>query len=169
MKSSIFVLSALLPVLSSCSCGDTARSVASTLTEKTVETAKGAAAGVTSGIEEGRKGTVGLDGAQVLTSWSDMKGKASVEILSVKGDETGTVEVTLGVSNSTDQPIRLTGLTGQSVMLLDKDGYISRLERGPLELTVPQHAKDKAALVFKGKAADFVTLRLLGGELAMPR
>ncbi|MDF9826723.1 hypothetical protein M2103_001601 [Ereboglobus sp. PH5-5] len=155
--------------LTGCPSGNSTKKVVGTVTKKTVETAKGVFSGISEGIDEGRKQTTGVDGASVATTFAEMQGKVSFEILSVEDDETrGAVIVTLGLANETDAPIRVSGLAASDqVMLLDKSGYVARVQRAPTNVTIPAMAKEKARLEFTGKAADFATLRLLGGEVSL--
>lgn len=162
------VFAALL--LTGCPSGNTTKKAVGTVTRKTVETAKGVFSGIAEGVDEGRKQTTGVDGASVVTTFAEMQERVGCEILGIEDDTTrGVVIVTLGLANETDAPIRVSGLaSSDQVMLLDKSGYVTRIRRAPSEVTIPAKAKEKAQLEFNGKAADFVTLRLLGGEVSLP-
>ena len=155
--------------LTGCPSGDSTKKAVGTVTRKTVETAKGVFSGVAEGIDEGRKQTTGVDGASVVTTFAEMQDKVRCEILGIEENaENDMVMITLGLANDTDAPIRVSGLgASDQVMLLDKSGYVGRVRRAPMDVTIPAKAKEKAVLVFNGKVKDFVTLRIIGGEISL--
>lgn len=155
-------------LLTGCPSGDDTKKVVGAATKKTIGSAKGALSGIAEGIEEGRKETVGIDGAKVISKYAEMQGLVGLEILTVTDDAQGRATLTIGFANSAEHPVRLT-LPNQSsdIMLLDQDGYVARLSHGPMEITIPPKAKDKAEFSFELPAAKAATLRFLGQDIPL--
>lgn len=162
------LLSAASLLLAGCPSGDDTKKAVGTATQKTVGAAKGALSGIAEGIEEGRKETTGLDGAKVVSKYAEMEGIIGLEILAVADNESGRATLTLGFANSAEHPVRITFPNPSSdIMLLDHDGYVTRLSHGPLEVTIPAKAKDKAEFSFEMPAAKAANLRFLGQDIPL--
>ena len=165
---SFALLSSASLLLVGCPSGDDTKKVVGAATKKTIGSAKGALSGIAEGIEEGRKETVGIDGARVISKYAEMQNLVGLEILSLEGSEGGSATITLGFANSAEHPVRITFANrATDVMLLDHDGYVTRLDHGPLEITIPAKAKDKAEFSFALPAAKAATLRFLGHDISL--
>lgn len=153
-------LALALPGLAHADARDTVKGV----TSKIVSWGKDVAGGVSEGVDSGRKDTTGTDGAQVVGSHEELAQHGEVAILSLgPGPSDGTVEVVLGIANDSDQPIRLAELDDDALLLIDRDGYATRLVAtadNPAELTVPAAARIKQRFVFAGKVEQAAAVRL---------
>ncbi|MDR2981272.1 MAG: hypothetical protein LBV12_03390 [Puniceicoccales bacterium] len=147
--------------------GESTKKAVSTVTGKTVENVKGTFAGISEGIDEGRKQVIGPDGAIVLTSLVGMDGKLSAEILKVEQGSPSYIFVTVGFANETEQDYRLTKIF-DTAMLLDKEGYVTRLSGDIDDVTVPAKAKDKTTLKFEGTLGNFAKIRISGKDYPLP-
>ncbi len=149
--------------------GESARKAASKVTGKTVETVKGVFTGVSEGVDEGRKQTVGTDGAIVLSTPQEMADKVDVSIYRLSETTSGNAEVTLALSNLLDQPVRISGLAhGHNMVMLDADSFAIALISRERDVTIPPKAKERATFVFNSPASKCKTFRLFGREVALP-
>lgn len=149
MKKSPHLLAALvlLSALTLGCSGDMWRSCTAAVVGKTVETSKEVGTGIVEGIQDGRKAGESVDGALIVSSLAELSGVGNATLYSVEpGPADGTSTVTIAIENTSDKPLRVTGL---SIDLLDNEGFVQRPEdKNPRELTVPPHAKDRASAVF---------------------
>ncbi len=158
-------------LLSGCS-GQMAKDVSSTVTQKTVEAAKGTATGIEEGIAEGRKSAASADGAIIVTNGKELAESLTVEVIAVsRGDIKDTVIVEIGLGNKSDKPVRVSGLAPRgAVILLDKDGFASYLAEPIYDIvTVPENAKEKVAYTFSsGDYQKAHKIRIHGQETEIP-
>ncbi|MCL2011729.1 MAG: hypothetical protein FWG75_02925 [Cystobacterineae bacterium] len=148
--------------------GETTKDVVGKITQKTTENLKGAAAGISTGIEEGRKQVTSSDGAIVIDKASELEGKIVVEIVKHVQSE-GGVHISVGFSNVTEQAYRITGLFGNDLILaLDPNGFVARAKNPVADLTVPPRAKDLAVFHFDAKETPFSHLRAFGTDHPLP-
>jgi hypothetical protein len=159
----------LLLTFTHCTCsGETTKKMVGKVTQKTTETIKGAAAGVSTGIDEGRKQVSSSDGAIVIDRAEELEGKIEVEVVKHTQSE-GQVAITVGFSNTTDVLYRITGLfESNTVLALDKDGFVSRARNHVSDITIPPRAKDMAVFRFEAKETPFVSLRAFGRDYPLP-
>ncbi|WP_447748463.1 hypothetical protein [Pseudomonas nicosulfuronedens] len=146
------------------------KGVAKAAVSSVISTGKELLGGIDQGVTAGRQSSQGVDGAEVLSKAEQMDGKLTLEVLRLKTSEEG-VKVQLGIKNATDHPLRLIGLNeGDSVLLIDKDGYACHLLPGnPMELTIPAKAGIRQELSFETGGEPLTSLRWWGKELPLPK
>lgn len=130
---------------------------AEVIAEQTVKAAKDTTKGISDGIDKGRKAGESGDGAVIVSSPDELRGKGLVAAHAVKRSDAGaTTEVDLTIENLSDQPIRLTSLGFQG---FDKEGFIKHPKAAQTEVTVPAHAKEKVTLSFDESAVALAKVR----------
>lgn len=152
--------------------GDNAEKTASGAVSKAVEMAKGAATGVTKGVDDGRKSSNSSDGAIIVSNGSDLKAALTGEVLEVAskqpGDEPSDAAkavATLGFQNTAASPVRVTGLAHDShVTALDSEGYACATRSVGDEFTVPAKAKFKVDMAFDCGKKTIAMVRLFDVE-----
>ncbi|MDR3229601.1 MAG: hypothetical protein LBT53_09420 [Puniceicoccales bacterium] len=155
-------------VFTGCPSGESTKNAVAAAAKKTVGVAKSAVAGVAQGVDEGRKETVGLDGAHVVSTYAEITKLLGIELLKVGADDKGHLRVTLGFANNTDTPVRMSGWgTKTEILVLDKDGYVKRLTKDLPEITIPAKAKDKVDFHFDIAPDKAVTMRFFEGEISL--
>lgn len=135
-----------------------------------ISTGKELLGGIDQGVTEGRESSQGVDGAEVLSKAEQLEGKVTLAVLRIKASEEG-IKVQVGIKNGTDHPLRLIGLAdGDSVLLIDKDGYVSHLLPGnPMELTIPAKAGIRQELSFETGGEPLTSLRWWGKEIPLSK
>jgi hypothetical protein len=155
MKTISMQLALLLGLAASTGYG--CKRTAEVITEQTVKAAKDTTKGISDGIEKGRKGGESNDGAVIISSPDELRGKGSVAAHAMHRSDAGaTTEVDLAFENLGDQPIRLTSLDFKA---FDKDGFIRQPQAAHNEVTVPAHAKEKVTLSFGEQAGALAKVR----------
>lgn len=163
----IVILASALMLLG-CS-GEKTRKTTSKVTGKTVENIKGMLTGVVDGVEEGRKQTIGLDGALVVTTKEDLAGKVGISVYRLEDNPSGNAMLTFALSNQLDVPVRVSGLAqGHNMVMLDPEGFAITLVSRERDITIPPRAKERAAFIFGAPASQCKTFRLFGEEVALP-
>jgi hypothetical protein len=159
----------VMALLVGCS-GQSAKDASKGATKKAVEVTKGALTGLDEGFEEGRKAAESTDGARIVSTHAELQAALTLEVLAVKpGPQDGTVEVTIGLVNAGDTPVRLTSLdTKGHVIALDKDGYVCNLIQVPHEVTVPAAAKLKLVAIFSGTPETIGEVRVMSEPATVP-
>jgi hypothetical protein len=155
MRTTSTSLVLLLGLAASASYG--CKRTAEVITEQTVKAAKDTTKGISDGIDKGRKAGESGDGAVIISSPDELRGKGTVTAHAVRRSDAGAAtEVDLAVENLGDQPIRLTNLGFQA---FDKDGFIKHPQGARNEITVPAHAKEKLTLSFDEAAVALAKVR----------
>jgi hypothetical protein len=178
MKNVLTCVCGVALLLGSFGCGGcidfSAKDAAKSVTESTVGTLKDVGAGVNEGFDEGRKGTVGPDGALIITTKDEVAKYLELAILSAKpiSTEADGVDIVLSVTNKYDQPIRMANLMRKgSLVLLDKDGFATHLQDSSSNedsITVLPGLKEKFTYRFNGKADEIVTIKIYGHDYELP-
>lgn len=159
-------------LLSTSGCGG-CRDTAKKATQATVETVKDTVGGIQEGIDEGRKGAEGADGAVLVTTHDELAKYIELSIMSLgPASETGGVKVVLGVLSKHDKPVRMANLQRKgSLVLLDKNSFATHLQTTPSNedsITVQPRLKEKFTFVFDGDAEQTATLRVYGEDYSVP-
>lgn len=171
MKSLITYLGCCAFLLSASGCGGV-RETSKTATKATVETVRDTLGGIQEGIDEGRTGAEGVDGAVVVTTHDEAAKYLDLSIVSLApASESGGVKVVLGALNRHDEPVRMTNLqrTG-SLLLVDKNEFATHLRStasNPDSITIQPNLKEKFTFVFDGEAETIAALRVYGHEYAV--
>ncbi|MDR1871695.1 MAG: hypothetical protein LBS60_07190 [Deltaproteobacteria bacterium] len=137
-----------------------------------VSGAKETLAGVTEGIDEGRKSGQSLDGAILIVSQEDFVNMTKARILKVEDLSQGKYQITLAIDNDKDKPIRLTNLfVDANVVLIDEDGFSYRLPKQFTEgsdVTVLPKSSERVRLTFEGVELKPKSLRIYQIEHELP-
>lgn len=154
-------------------CAGCAKRTTQAITQKTVETTKGAVSGVKEGLDEGRKGTESVDGAVVVFTREEAAKYVGIMVQSItKGPGANTVDVTIGFANSHNKPVRVAGLNLRDTLLLvDKDGFASHIAAShepPESVTISPMAKEKFTFTFDGDVTKTAKVRVLGQDYPVP-
>ena len=138
-----------------------------------VSAGKDVAAGVTEGVDSGRKGRENLDKAQIVTSREDLEKLLSVTV--VKSEEMGdkSFQLTLAVKNTHAFSVRMTNLSEMAnVVLLDKEGFSYPLPQAQTQgrdVTAIGNSLTRVRYTFTGVEGEPATLRLYGADIAVPK
>jgi hypothetical protein len=158
----LVLLVLLSPYISSCS---DSKETAAEATKNVIKYGKEILGGVNQGVDEGRKESVGIDGAVVVTNINELEKNVDIELLLVRSlfnDQ--KTEIEIGFKNKSDTPIRIANLDDKTtVLLLDTDGYAQELDSGnrhTAELTIPASAGKKHVFLFNIPVSKAKTLRL---------
>ena len=164
--SSLFRCAAALAVLA---IGGVAgcKEVTEAVVEKGVKAAKDTTKGIADGIDKGRKEGESADGAFVVSTAGDLAGKGSIAVRALRPrvDDPKRAEIELAIENTTDRPLRLSGV---EVLALDREGFVKRPDAEARELTVPAHAKDLLVLSFAAEPSTLAKIRIWGADSPLP-
>ena len=123
--------------------------------------------GINEGLLEGRGSVKGVDGAAIISSHLQLKGRLTIQVLKAEPDNEGFY-ITLGFKNNTDMPLRLINLKqADALIAIDQDGYANGLSSSPgnpNELTVPPKAAIRQKFSFEGPIKAVTTVRVWGQE-----
>ncbi|MBD3642723.1 hypothetical protein [Alcanivorax sp.] len=150
MKKGVFVMA--LSLLCAGVGADT-KDIISDTTKSVITFGKDLMKGLNDGVDEGRKGAEGADGAVTVTNVDEMEQFISVEVLGVEStdDELATL-VTVGFKNNEGKPVRIANMDDKGIVLLiDHDGYsqgLSADNRYAAEFTVPPNTGTKHVFKF---------------------
>jgi hypothetical protein len=123
--------------------------------------------GVSEGVLDGRQSAQGVDGASIISSREQMKGRVDVQVLKTEasGD---SFNVTLGFKNSSDSQLRLINLKQTGALLaIDQEGYANGLTvslDNPDEVTIPPKAAVRQKFVFEGPIEQSTSVRVWGQD-----
>lgn len=126
--------------------------------------------GVSEGVLDGRQSAQGVDGASIISSREQMKGRVDVQVLKTEavGD---SFNVTLGFKNSSDSQLRLINLKQTGALLaIDQDGYANNLTvslDNPDEVTIPAKAAVRQKFVFEGPIESSSSVRVWGQDYSV--
>jgi hypothetical protein len=162
-----------MAVLVGCDVGDASRGLTSWVVGNTIETTKGVADGVKTGVQEGRKGTTSTDGSQVLSTSEEVAAHTRLSVVEVQSAGEGLVDVVVAVENVTSTPLRLIGLKDEGgALLVDDNGFATPLADGSSgdhkPILVPPEAKVRTVVRFEGEAETAAAVRVWGQELHVP-
>ncbi|MBK5072372.1 hypothetical protein I2492_04995 [Budviciaceae bacterium CWB-B4] len=134
---------------------------------------KDALSGVKDGVDDGRQSGSSIDGAVIVTDKENLTKYVTVSVLSAEKVANQEYKLTLALRNNTDKIVRLSNLNeSKSLILIDKDGFISSLKTpltpGEFDITIPENAGVKQRYVFGGVEDVPATLRLYGMDIAVP-
>jgi len=133
--------------------GADTKDIISDTTKSVITFGKDLMKGLNDGVDEGRKGAEGADGAVTVTNVDEMEQFISVEVLGVEStdDELATL-VTVGFKNNEGKPVRIANMDDKGIVLLiDHDGYsqgLSADNRYAAEFTVPPNTGTKHVFKF---------------------
>jgi len=140
------------------------KDITSTIVGGTIGTSKEIVAGVTEGVQEGRKQGESIDGAVIVTTAEELRANGAVSVYAVRAGVEG-VELVLAFENKGERPMRVGGL---EIMALDPDGFVLRPLKSPGELTVPALAKDQLVVTVPGTPERVAKVRVWGEDLVVP-
>ncbi|MDO6704920.1 hypothetical protein [Photobacterium sp. 1_MG-2023] len=133
------------------------------MTKGLVKLTKEVSSGVTEGFKEGRSSTESSDGSVVVTNEEETLAYIDIDLMSVspKTDSNQTV-VELSFKNRHQKPVKITGLSGEGVLLtIDKEGFSHTLASWQqIEFIVPNEAARKYAFTFFGDASEVKQVRV---------
>lgn len=142
---------------------DSAKSTMSTA----ISAGKNLMGGLTEGVTEGREAAEGADGATSISTFEQLEGLGTVDLLRVESQEGGVV-ATLGFKNQSDKPLRLINLTQTGALIaIDKDGYSSALQVGlvnPDYVTIPAKVGVRQRFIFDSEGEEVQAIRLWGRD-----
>ncbi|MCE0555941.1 MULTISPECIES: hypothetical protein [unclassified Motilimonas] len=149
-----------------------AREIVTETTKEVVSFTKDFFGGINEGVDEGRANTTSVDGAIVVTNLEEFEQHLLVEILTVESvAESNNLRVEVGFKNQSDKQVRIANLDDQgNVLLIDSDGYITRLthvSRHLSELTIPAKAGQKHDFIFNADISKADKLRIWQKEMEL--
>lgn len=166
MKKTVFVMT--LSLLCVNVSADT-KDIITDTTKSVITFGKDLMKGLNDGVDEGRKGAEGADGAVTVTNVEEMARYISVEVLAVESVEDAmATQVVVGFKNNEDKPVRIANMDDKGIVLLiDSDGYsqgLSADNRHAAEFTVPPNTGKKHVFKFDISVDKASTIRLWNKE-----
>lgn len=138
-----------------------------------IASGKDALSGLKDGVDDGRQSGSSVDGAIIVTDKDNLVKNVTASVSSVEKVAAQEYKVTLSLRNKTDKIMRLSNLNeSKSLMLLDKEGFVSSLKTallpGESDITIPENAAVRVRYVFAGVEETPAMLRLYGFEIPLP-
>lgn len=138
-----------------------------------IASGKDALSGLKDGVDDGRQSGSSVDGAIIVTDKDNLVKNVTASVSSIEKVAAQEYKVTLSLRNKTDKIVRLSNLNeSKSLMLLDKEGFVSSLKTallpGESDITIPENAAVRARYVFAGVEDTPAMLRLYGFEIPVP-
>ncbi|CAI1114703.1 Uncharacterised protein [Serratia fonticola] len=138
-----------------------------------IASGKDALSGLKDGVDDGRQSGSSIDGAIIVTDKDNLVKNVTASVSAIEKVAAQEYKVTLSLRNKTDKIVRLSNLNeSKSLMLLDKEGFVSPLKTalvpGDANITIPENAAVRVRYVFADVEDTPAMLRLYGLDIPVP-
>ncbi|QXN64233.1 MULTISPECIES: hypothetical protein [Serratia] len=138
-----------------------------------IASGKDALSGLKDGVDDGRQSGSSIDGAIIVTDKDNLVKNVTASVSAIEKVALQEYKVTLSLRNKTNKIVRLSNLNeSKSLMLLDKEGFVSPLKTalvpGDANITIPENAAVRVRYVFADVEDTPAMLRLYGLDIPVP-
>ena len=150
----------------------TVKNSAKSIVAGIVSTGKDALAGVSEGLDSGRKEGESADKARIVASKEDLAKLLSVTVIKTEDLGGQSFQLTLAVKNAHEFPVRMTNLSDKkTVVLLDKGGFsypLSNLLVQGVDTTALGNSVTRVRYTFNAVEGEPAILRLYDTDISVP-